>query len=257
MKETIYTIPLNDAFKADDECPFCYLEREAEQHALEFILGSGASYMEDDIRMETDKIGFCRHHYKMMYDYGNRLGSGLILSTHMKKLNQEMTEQMKAFTSGKSTFMGRMKKTELNPDAPETSIGQWISQKEHSCYVCDHFYSNYERYLDTFFYMYKNSPEFVELFKNSKGFCLPHFKDLVEVGEKKLNDKQKAEFFPVLFGLMEKNMKRVEEEVTWFCDKQDYMNRDKDWGNSRDSVQRAMQKLGGGYPADPVFKIDY
>ena len=129
MKETIYTIPLNDAFKADDECPFCYLEREAEQHALEFILGSGASYMEDDIRMETDKIGFCRHHYKMMYDYGNRLGSGLILSTHLKKLNQEMTEQMKAFTSGKSTFMGRLKKTELNPDAPETGLGQWIYQK--------------------------------------------------------------------------------------------------------------------------------
>lgn len=257
MKETIYTIPLNDAFKAHEECPFCFLEREAEQHALEFILGSGASYMEDDIRAETDKIGFCRHHYKMMYDYGNRLGSGLILSTHLKKLNQEMTEQMKAFQSGKSTFMGRLKKTELNQDTPETGLGQWIHHKQHTCYVCDHFHSNYERYLDTFFYMYKNSPEFVELFKNSKGFCLPHFKDLVEVGEKKLNDKQKAKFFPVLFDLMEKNMKRMEEEVTWFCDKQDYTNRDKDWGTSRDSVQRAMQKLGGGYPADPVFKIDY
>ena len=38
MKETIYTIPLNDAFHAEDECPFCRLERDAEQHALEFIL---------------------------------------------------------------------------------------------------------------------------------------------------------------------------------------------------------------------------
>ena len=257
MKETIYTIPLNDAFHAEDECPFCYRERDAEQHALEFILGSQASYMEDDIRMETDKMGVCRHHYKMMYDYGNRLGCGLILSTHLKKLNQEMTEQMKAFTAGKSTFMGRMKKTELTPDSPKTALGQWIHQKENTCYVCDHFRSNYERYLDTFFYMYKNSPEFAELFKNSKGFCMHHFKDLVEVGETKLNDKQKAEFYPVLFDLMEKNMKRVEEEVTWFCDKQDYLNRDKPWGNSKDSVQRAMQKLAGGYPADPVFKIDY
>ena len=61
----------------------------------------------------------------------------------------------------------------------------------------------------------------------------------------------------VLFSLMEENMKRLEEEVTWFCDKQDYLNRDKDWGNSKDSIQRAIQKLGGGYPADPVFKIDY
>ena len=34
MKESIHTIPLMDAFKAEDECPFCYLEREAEQHAI-------------------------------------------------------------------------------------------------------------------------------------------------------------------------------------------------------------------------------
>lgn len=38
MKETIATIPLMNAFHADDECPFCYLEREAEQHAISFIL---------------------------------------------------------------------------------------------------------------------------------------------------------------------------------------------------------------------------
>jgi len=78
MKESIHTIPLMDAFKAEDECPFCYLEREAEQHAISFALGSGASYMEDDVRAETDAMGFCRHHYKMMYDYGNRLGSDFI-----------------------------------------------------------------------------------------------------------------------------------------------------------------------------------
>lgn len=40
MKESIHTIPLMDAFKAEDECPFCYLEREAEQHAISFALGS-------------------------------------------------------------------------------------------------------------------------------------------------------------------------------------------------------------------------
>ena len=25
MKEKIYTIPLNDAVNADDECPFCFI----------------------------------------------------------------------------------------------------------------------------------------------------------------------------------------------------------------------------------------
>ena len=108
MKESIHTIPLTDAFKAEDECPFCYLEREAEQHAISFALGSGASYMEDDVRAETDAMGFCRHHYKMMYDYGNRLGSGLILSTHLKKLNQELAAQMDLFAPGKSSVFKGM-----------------------------------------------------------------------------------------------------------------------------------------------------
>ena len=82
MKEKLYTIPLMDAFKAEDECPFCFVERQLEQHAMDFVLGAGASYMEDDVRAETDKMGFCRTHYKKMYDYGNRLGAGLILKTH-------------------------------------------------------------------------------------------------------------------------------------------------------------------------------
>lgn len=46
MKESIYTIPLMDAFKANDECPFCFIERNLEQHAINFALGSQASYME-------------------------------------------------------------------------------------------------------------------------------------------------------------------------------------------------------------------
>ena len=82
-------------------------------------------------------------------------------------------------------------------------------------------------------------------------------RDLVETAEKKLNDKQKESFYPVLFRLMEENMKRLEDEVNWFAAKNDYLNKDKGWGNSRDSVQRCMQKAAGGYPADPVFKIDY
>ena len=35
MREKIDTIPINDAFDSGDECPFCYLERQAEQEASE------------------------------------------------------------------------------------------------------------------------------------------------------------------------------------------------------------------------------
>ena len=50
MKETLYTIPLNDAVNAGDECPFCFIEREVEQDLMDFVLGSGSSYMKPPTR---------------------------------------------------------------------------------------------------------------------------------------------------------------------------------------------------------------
>lgn len=251
MKENIATIPLMNAFGAKDECPFCYLEREAEQHAISFILGS--AYMEDDIRMQTDATGFCRHHYKMMYDYGNRLGNALILSTHLKKLEQELGAELSHFTPGKSSLFGRMKHTDTT-GTPATPLGAWIAKKTSDCYVCNHFHQIYGRYLDTFFDLYKKNGEFRQMFEESKGFCLPHFGDLIETAETKLSDAEKKDFYPKVFAMMQDNLDRLQKEVSWFVEKNDYRNKDKDWGTSADSIQRAMQKCAGGYPADEVFK---
>ena len=54
----------------------------------------------------------------------------------------------------------------------------------------------------------------------------------------------------------EKNIvsERILEEVDWVEKKFDYLYKDADWKNSRDAVQRAMQKIVGGYPADPPYK---
>ncbi len=255
MSKNIAAFPLIEAFRAGDECPFCNLERSAEQHAISFILGS--AYMEDDIRAATDAQGFCRHHYKMMYDYGNRLGSAWILSTHLKKLNEELAAELKSFSPKKASMLDRMKKTDLSIEKEtQTSLGKWIEKKEKSCYVCDHFREIYGRYIDVFFDLLKKDAEFQTLFQKSKGFCLPHFKDLIEASETRLSDAQKQALYPQIFEMMQSNLERVQKDVAWFVEKNDYRNKDKDWGNARDSVQRAMQKCAGAYPADPVFKQD-
>ena len=64
MKEQLYTIPVNDAFAVDCECSVCSMYDSLEKDAIEFTMGP--SYMEDDIRMETNKIGFCTHHVKQL-----------------------------------------------------------------------------------------------------------------------------------------------------------------------------------------------
>jgi len=254
MKEKLYTIPLTDAFKSGDECPFCFLERDAEQRAISFILGS--AYMEDDIREETDKIGFCRHHYKMMFDYGNQLGNAMMLHTYMTKLNRELHEKLKSTSPAKTPLLKKLKKSTPETSGYQVPAANWLNEREKSCYVCNHFRQTYPRYVDTFFELIKTNDEFTELVRNSNGICLPHFKDLLEQAPLHLNEKQQKEFYQMIQTLMEDNMKRVEDDLDWFIKKYDYRYKDEDWKNSRDSVQRGMQKIAGGHPADPVFQND-
>ena len=45
------------------------------------------------------------------------------------------------------------------------------------------------------------------------------------------------------------------DDVDWMIEKFDYQNADKDWKNSKDAIQRGMQKLKGGYPADSAYRM--
>lgn len=250
MKEQLYTIPLNDAVNAQDECPFCFIERNIEQDLLDFVLGSGSSYMEADIREMTDKAGFCRAHFKKMFDYGNTLGNAWILKTHYQKMIGEMHQQIASFRPGKTSLKDKFRKNVQSGN----SLASWVEQKEESCYICNHYKETYARYLDTFFYMYKKDPAFREKIASGKGFCLPHFKDLCESADVQLSDKDKDGFYAMLLPLMEQNLKRISEDVSWLVEKFDYRNKDADWKNSRDAIQRGMQKLKGGYPADVPYQ---
>jgi len=253
MKEKLYTIPLRDAFLAKDECPFCFIERKLEQDALDFVLGPGASYMESDIREATDQTGFCRRHLKMMYDYGNSLGNALILKTHVKKLNKELEKEIRTFRISKSGG-GFFQKNTGTDRSGRNSLSAFLEEKEQSCYICNYCRDAYERYMDTFFYLYKNDPEFSKMLEESNGLCLHHLKDILNAAENKLNKKQQETLFPLLFALTQTNMKRIEEDISWFVDKFDYRNKDADWKNSKDAIPRTMQKLAGSYPSDGPYR---
>lgn len=252
MKEQLYTIPLHNAFSSKDECPFCYIERNLEQHALNFVLGCGASYMESNIRDETDELGFCRMHLYRMYQYGNRLGSGLILSTYIKKKNQELETLISKYQPKKISPLSRLKKKA----DPVSSLSKWIAKQTDSCYICNYIENTFFRYMDTFFALYKKDEDFVKQVKDCKGFCIPHFGNIMQSAETHFSEKEMKIFFPVIASTMIKNMYRVQEDMEWFCEKFDYRNKDADWRNSKDALTRTMQKMKGGHPADPPFTQD-
>lgn len=260
MKEALYKIPVTDAFRSGDECPFCYIEREIEQKSIDFVVGTD-SYMQSDIREDTDKAGFCGYHLKKMYEYGNAQGNGLILNTHYKLLLKEFEKLLDGYTPSKAGFMEKLpighKDNMFDNDyTPVDPIAIWTAKKDASCYMCDYFNKSYSRYFDTFFYLYKKEPEFKNLIKESKGFCLHHFGQIMEAARLALSEKDHKEFTAMIFPLMKDNLARIQEDVSWFCDKFDYRYKDADWKTSRDALPRAIEKLRGGHPADPPYKKD-
>ena len=64
MKESIYTIPLTEVFEPKDGCPICRLRDILEKRMVDYI--TGAAMMELDVRIETNKKGFCLNHYNQM-----------------------------------------------------------------------------------------------------------------------------------------------------------------------------------------------
>ncbi len=250
MKEKLYTIPLNDAINADTECPFCYIERKIEQDTMDFVLGNSSSYMESDIRSMTDDMGFCRDHFKKMFDYGNTLGNAWILKTHYDKKIKKLEKHFKQYTPEKSTALFSF----IKSGNEGNTLTNWMDSEKDSCFICDKFRDTYDRYMNTFFYLYLNDAAFHDKLMNTKGFCLTHFNDSLKAADKHLDASKRERFYKEMQSLMLKNMNRIMEDVSWMIEKFDYRNKDADWKDSKDAIQRAMQKLEGGFPADPVYK---
>lgn len=235
MKDQIYTIPVTDGFTEGGECPFCNMLKKLDKDAVDYMLGP--SYMEDDIRLDTNKIGFCKDHYHKMYHEQNRLGLALMLHTHIQQINKDLTElasELKA-PPKKSIFS---KQTKDN-----NKIASYIDNISNSCYICNKIEETFARYIDTFFFMWEKKPEIRELVKNSNGFCLEHFKTLLEVGENKLKAKDYEEFLKFILPIELENLKRLEDEVEWFTNKFDYKYADQPWKTSKDAVPRALVKI--------------
>ncbi|MGN1096157.1 MAG: DUF6062 family protein [Eubacteriales bacterium] len=230
MPETIYTIPINEAFDKTEaadtpSCPFCALFDMLEKNAVETVLG--AAMMEPDVRIETNKLGFCRTHFNKMYEKGNRLGLALILESHVAEVNEKVFK--------KSLFDGKGEKSEAA-----------IDELSHTCYLCSKISSSLSRMFSNTIYIWETDDTFRRKFSRQRCFCLPHYEKLLAYGRAGLNKKQFSEFFETARGIEKKYIDSLGADVSHFCKKFDYRYEAEPWGNAKDSVPRAIDFLSGG-----------
>ena len=88
MRDDICTIPVSEVFEHNDGCPICRMRDTIEERMTDYILGD--AMMEPDVRIETNKTGFCEHHYNNMMSRRGRLQLALMLQTHINEINGEI-----------------------------------------------------------------------------------------------------------------------------------------------------------------------
>ncbi len=226
--EQIYTTHINEKFdkaKADPACgcPVCTLYRMLEENELDLILG--ASMMEPDVRIKTNKLGFCDIHSKMMFTRKNRLGMALTLESHLDELRKEIED-----------------KPLLVPGYPARAR---IEELESTCYVCGRIDTNYTHLIDNLVYMWGADEAFREKFAAQPYFCLPHYRMMLNMAKAKLPKKQYNEFAKAAGDVVLPYFDSLRDDISWFCKKFDYRFADEPWGNSKDAVERAMKFLRG------------
>lgn len=236
MAETLYTIPVNDAFDQGSECPVCSMRSKLEEEGIAFVLGP--SYMDDEVRAVTDEKGFCDPHMRMLLAERNRLGLSLILKTQFERQVRAMEVLKKKPIRPKSL----LKKQE------ESEIGAFLKRSADSCYLCDRINETLDRYLRTTVLLYEKDEAFRNKYRNSKGFCIRHAGMLVETAREKLSGKKLEEFAKETVRLYSENLKRLSDDLDWFQNKFDYRYQNEPWKNSKDAVERAAAKSNGILP---------
>lgn len=225
--EQIYTIPVNEAFEASAAdaacgCPFCTLYNKLEDDELELILG--ASMMEPDVRIQTNKEGFCRTHYDMMFVRKNRLGMALTLESHLADLTEELRD--------KGLFV-----------APGQRPIKRIAALEETCYVCRRIEFNFGHMIETAVLLWEKDEAFREKVKAQPYFCLPHYRRFLNEASLSLSKKQFPEFEKICAGIVNGYIEKLGEDVSWFCKKFDYRYDEEPWYDSKDAVERAIRFL--------------
>lgn len=245
MRYHIDTIPVWDTIKQEGECPLCALRRRNELIDVDRFLG--ASVMEPDTRVRVNEKGFCPRHQVLLYAQKNRLGHALMMHTHLKETMGKLAPALKnaraaARKSAETPALRRMMgKADGKEDLAQAA--QAVRDLTTACILCDSIEENTRRYAYTLLHLYKTDASFRKAFASSKGVCLPDMALLMEMAQEALSGQVLADFIDDLCAAVEGNLAKLEGDIEGFTLKFDYRNADKPWGDSRDALERTVNKL--------------
>lgn len=224
MREDICSIPVNEIFEPRQGCPFCRMRDMLEDRMATYI--TGAAMMEPDVRVETNRLGFCSEHFNQILARGSRLSVALILESLLDEVQNQV------FPGGK---------------APAKKVAAAVHSREEHCFICENIEKNMTHLLDSMLKLWQSEAEFRELYAGQPYICLPHYGMVLEAAQK-MPRKNFPAFEAETTRLSRAYLEILRGDVTHFCRMFDYRNAGGDWGNSKDAIERAICYLTARQP---------
>lgn len=226
MRDDICTIPVSEVFEEVDGCPICRMRDTVEKRIVEYILGD--AMMEPDVRIETNKVGFCEHHYTQMLSRRGRLQLALMLQTHIDEINNTV------FTK--------------NPLVSASKKADKASKISESCFICDKIEYGISRMIETIYLCYENERDFRTLFDKQECFCLPHFERLISGIDKKKMRHYGGDMAKSLTEITKNYSKSLYDNISQYCKIYDYRsNKEEQSKECLESVEKTVAFLNGRY----------
>ena len=233
MKPNITTIPITDIFEETEGCPICRMHRMLEEQYVEYI--TGAAMMAPDVRVQTNKVGFCHRHLSMMINTGPRLSNALLLQTHIDDLRKKVFPKK-------------------DSDPADKKMLAAIHEVTGTCYVCDRIDHDILHLLATVYVQFGSDPALREQFARQDFLCLKHYALIMSnVNKKAMDKKTLADFYTAVNRLGKGYMDILYDDVTHFTTMFDYRNAGGDFKNSKDAIERSVHFLTS-YKVDENLK---
>ena len=210
--------------KSGVECFLCALEDEIERKYIDVYL----SELVMDAKSREKLIesgGFCNHHFHRMLAIAMRPessdghGVALIAQSIIEKIVQDLRKQKK---HGREAF-----------------------HQKTVCPACTHLVNMMEIYIKKIVELLASrDEEFLSLFKNSKGLCIPHLTALLKTLEDATPNKNQ-DIIKTIIDVEEKNLQHLKLELLEHVRRQGCEFSDLDRKAVEDVPLRSVQKIVG------------
>ena len=159
----------------------------------------------------------------MLFSRQNKLSVALQIDTRVDKIKH-------LFSPAKSVSQAK-------------KIASEIEKGQNECVICDLVEESMIKYYKTIAQMFTKEKNFYKTLIASKGFCLPHYAELLKYSS--FAGFGAKEYLTVIGGVQNRNMERLQNDLKKFCVKHDYRNALEPLGSAETALPRMGAKLYG------------